>query len=128
LRLRARRDRELLKRRTITHGCCVRTLKPKAQLREIFDRLDLAGSARPFRLCLTCNAPLHRIQSEEVAGRAPEGVLERHSQFVTCDVCRRVFWESTHWRRMRDVMDSMAGERAAPVEASFPSAESGPQV
>ncbi len=41
------RDRELLKRRTITHGCYVRTLKPKAQLREIFDRLDLAGSAPP---------------------------------------------------------------------------------
>ena len=106
------RDRELLKRRTITHGCYVRTLRPEAQLREIFDRLDLAGSARPFRLCLTCNAPLRRIPKDEVAGRAPEGVLERHSQFVTCDVCRRVFWEGTHWQRMRALMDSMAGERA----------------
>ncbi|MGA7779123.1 MAG: Mut7-C RNAse domain-containing protein [Paraburkholderia sp.] len=106
------RDRELLKRRTITHGCYVRTLKPKAQLREIFDRLDLAGSARPFRLCLTCNAPLRRIPKEEVSGRAPEGVLERHAQFVTCDVCQRVFWEGTHWQRMRALMDSVAGERA----------------
>lgn len=106
------RDRELLKRRTITHGCYVRTLKPKAQLREIFDRLDLAGSARPFRLCLTCNAPLRSIPKEEVSGRAPEGVLERHAQFVTCDVCQRVFWEGTHWQRMRALMDSVAGERA----------------
>jgi uncharacterized protein len=106
------RDRELLKRRTITHGCYVRTLKPKAQLREIFDRLDLAGSARPFRLCLTCNAPLRRIPKEEVSGRAPEGILERHAQFVTCDVCRRVFWEGSHWQRMRALMDSVAGERA----------------
>jgi uncharacterized protein with PIN domain len=106
------RDRELLKRRTITHGCYVRTLKPQAQLREIFDRLDLAGSAQPFRLCLTCNAPLRRIPKHEVAGRAPEGVLERHAQFVTCDVCRRVFWEGTHWQRMRALMDSVAGERA----------------
>jgi len=106
------RDRELLKRRTITHGCYVRTLKPEAQLREIFDRLDLAGSAQPFRLCLTCNAPLRRIPKHEVAGRAPDGVLERHKQFVTCDVCRRVFWEGTHWQRMRALMDSVAGERA----------------
>lgn len=105
------RDRELLKRRTITHGCYVRTLKPKAQLREIFDRLDLAGSAQPFRLCLMCNAPLRRIPKEEVSGRAPEGVLERHAQFVTCDVCQRVFWEGTHWQRMRALMDSVAGER-----------------
>jgi uncharacterized protein with PIN domain len=113
------RDRELLKRRTITHGCYVRTLKPKAQLREIFDRLDLAGSARPFRLCLTCNVPLRRIPKDEVAGRAPEGVLERHTQFVTCDMCRRVFWEGTHWQRMRALMDSVASERASPVETPF---------
>ena len=106
------RDRELLKRRTITHGCDVRALKPEAQLREIFDRLDLAGSARPFRLCLTCNAPLRRIAKDEVIGRAPEGVLERHAQFVTCDVCRRVFWEGTHWRRMRALMDSVTNAEA----------------
>ncbi|RDK01700.1 Mut7-C RNAse domain-containing protein [Paraburkholderia lacunae] len=103
------RDRELLKRRTITHGCYIRTLRPREQLREVFERLDLAGSARPFRLCLMCNAPLRRIAKEEVAGRAPEGVLERHTQFVTCDVCRRVFWEGTHWQRMRALMDSVAG-------------------
>ncbi|CAG4906399.1 Mut7-C ubiquitin/RNAse domain-containing protein [Paraburkholderia saeva] len=105
------RDRELLKRRTITHGCYVRALKPKIQLREIFDRLDLAGSAQPFRLCLACNAPLRRIAKEDVAERAPPGVLERHMHFVTCDVCQRVFWEGTHWQRMRALMDSLAAER-----------------
>ncbi|MFM0200920.1 Mut7-C RNAse domain-containing protein [Paraburkholderia fungorum] len=103
------RDRELLKRRSITHGCYVRTLRPHEQLREVFERLDLAGSAQPFRLCLMCNAPLRRIAKAEVGDRAPDGVLERHHQFVTCDVCRRVFWEGTHWQRMRALMDSVAG-------------------
>ncbi|MGV2288669.1 Mut7-C RNAse domain-containing protein [Trinickia sp. YCB016] len=112
------RDRELLKRRTITHGCYVRALKPEAQLREIFGRLDLASSAKPFRLCLTCNAPLRRIEKHEVADRAPEGVLERHTQFVTCDICRRVFWEGSHWRRMRALMDAVVdGVHAAPPAA-----------
>ncbi len=92
------RDRELLKRRSITHGCYVRTLRPREQLREVFERLDLARSAQPFRLCLMCNAPLRRIAKDEVGTRAPDGVLERHNQFVTCDVCRRVFWEGTHWQ------------------------------
>jgi uncharacterized protein with PIN domain len=102
------RDRELLKRRTITHGCYVRSLKPQMQLQEVIDRLDLAGSVRAFRLCLTCNAPLRRIDRVEAQGRAPEGVLERHSQFVTCDVCRRVFWEGSHWERMRTLIDTLA--------------------
>ncbi|WP_345812080.1 Mut7-C RNAse domain-containing protein [Paraburkholderia sp. PREW-6R] len=107
------RDRELLKRRNITHGCYVRALRPREQLREVFERLDLAGSAQPFRLCLMCNAPLRRIAKEEVGGRAPDGVLERHHLFVTCDVCRRVFWEGTHWQKMRALMDSVAASRDA---------------
>jgi uncharacterized protein len=101
------RDRELLKRRTISHGCYVRALKPQVQLREVFDRLDLARSVRPFRLCLSCNAPLRRIDKSEIATSVPEGVLERHSQFVTCDVCKRIFWEGSHWKRMRALVDSL---------------------
>ncbi|MBW0448779.1 twitching motility protein PilT [bacterium M00.F.Ca.ET.228.01.1.1] len=107
------RDRELLKRRAITHGCYVRALRPREQLREVFERLDLAGSAQPFRLCLMCNAPLRRIGRDEVGDRAPDGVLQRHKQFVTCDVCRRVFWEGTHWQRMRALIDSVAARPAA---------------
>jgi uncharacterized protein with PIN domain len=108
------RDRELLKRRTITHGCYVRSLKPKAQLSEIFGRLDLAGSARPFRLCLACNAPLRHIDKHEVADRAPEGVLQRHTQFVTCDICHRVFWEGSHWKQMRALIEAVV-DGAAPA-------------
>jgi uncharacterized protein len=109
------RDRELLKRRSITHGCYIRTLRPREQLREVFERLDLAGSAQPFRLCLMCNAPLRRIAREEVGDRAPDGVLERHDLFVTCDVCRRVFWEGTHWKKMRALMECMAALPREPV-------------
>jgi hypothetical protein len=42
------RDRDLLKRRTITHGCYVHALNPLPQLSEILARLDLADSVRPL--------------------------------------------------------------------------------
>ena len=45
---------------------------------------------------------------DEVDGRVPEGVRERHTRFVTCDVCRRVFWEGSHWKRMRERIDALA--------------------
>lgn len=101
------RDRELLKRRGITHGCYVRNLKPARQLCEIFDRLGLAASARPFTLCLDCNAPLRSIAKELVLERLPEAVRERHERFSTCDVCRRVFWEGSHWRRMQELLNAV---------------------
>ncbi len=100
------RDRELLKRRSITHGCYVHTLKPPQQLYEIFERLDLARSARPFTLCLECNTSLRPIEKAEVLSRLPPSVRERFEHFSTCDVCQRVFWEGSHWRRMRSLLDA----------------------
>ena len=101
------RDRELLKRRGVTHGCYVRALRSEGQLREVFDRLDLAGSAQPFTRCLSCNAPLRAVDKAQVAPRLPPGVRERHERFAVCEGCARVFWEGTHWRRMRELVDTL---------------------
>jgi uncharacterized protein with PIN domain len=102
------RDRELLKRRAVTHGCYVRALRSADQLREVFARLDLARSARPFTLCLACNLPLHAIDKALVLDRLPPSVRERYERFTTCDQCRRVFWEGSHWQRMRALVDELA--------------------
>jgi hypothetical protein len=143
------RDRELLKRRAITHGCFVRALKPRFQLREIVQRLQLesyfssdclegagshllahsvgvapragshlpahfvgspprAGGERrypqPFTLCLHCNWPLSPIDKEAVIERLPEKVAARYENFSTCTRCERVFWEGSHWERMRRLL------------------------
>ena len=101
------RDRELLKRRRITHGCYVHALPPAEQLREVFDRLDLAASARPFTLRPVCNAPLHAVDKAQVAAALPPGVRDRHERFSRCDRCLRVFWEGSHWQRMRSMIDDL---------------------
>jgi uncharacterized protein with PIN domain len=101
------RDRDLLKRRGITHGCYVHALRSAQQLREIFDRLDLARAARPFTLCMRCNAPLHAIDKALVAPALPPAVRERYQRFSTCDVCQGVFWEGSHWQRMRAMVDGL---------------------
>lgn len=125
------RDRELLKRRTVTHGCYVRALKPAQQVREIFDRLDLARSARPFTLCLDCNAPLRPIDKMLVADRLPPGVLASRTHFSTCGVCERVFWEGSHWQRMRALVDELLQPRPAPEPGesgrAAPAGSSAPQ-
>ena len=98
------RDRDLLKRRSITHGCYLHTQKPALQLRELFDRLDLARSARPLSLCLHCNAPLRAIDKALVLQRIPPKTQAMYQQFSTCDVCQRVFWQGSHWQRMRALL------------------------
>jgi hypothetical protein len=111
------RDRELLKRREITHGCFVRALKPRFQLREIVQRLQLdscfddfddrvegARYPQPFTLCLHCNWPLSPVDKQTVIERLPEKVAARYESFSTCTRCERVFWEGSHWARMRSLL------------------------
>ncbi|MEW6134043.1 MAG: Mut7-C RNAse domain-containing protein [Pseudomonadota bacterium] len=101
------RDRELLKRREIVHGCYLHAQKPEEQLREIVKRLDLARSAKPFTLCLHCNAPLRPVDKADVLERLPPRVRENYQRFSTCDRCGRVYWEGSHWRNMCRLLDDM---------------------
>ncbi|MES2368853.1 MAG: Mut7-C RNAse domain-containing protein [Pseudomonadota bacterium] len=101
------RDRELLKRRAVTHGCYVHALKPEAQLQEIVERLDLARSARPFALCLHCNVPLRPVDKASVVDRLPPRVRMHYDRFSLCDMCGRVYWEGSHWLHMRQMLDGV---------------------
>lgn len=101
------RDRELLKRRGVTHGCYVHALRTEQQLREVFDRLDLARAARPFTRCLSCNELLRRIEKTRIVARLPPRVRACHQRFSVCNGCDRVLWEGSHWRRMRERVDAL---------------------
>lgn len=105
------RDRELLKRREITHGCFVRALKPGLQLREIVQRLQLeahlsgaAAPVQPFTRCLHCNTLLNAVSKQDVLSRLPETVALHYQNFSVCAGCKRVFWEGSHWHRMRAML------------------------
>jgi hypothetical protein len=104
------RDRALLKCRDVTHGCYVRALKPPAQLAEVVERLQLASSMAPFTLCLHCNLPLAEAGKDEVRHRLPETVAQAYAHFKTCAGCRRIYWEGSHWRRMRELLARVAAK------------------
>ncbi len=101
------RDRKLLERRAITHGCYLHATTPEQQLRELFGRLDLARSVKPFTRCTACNAPLRAADKDAVAARVPHRVLSLHDRFSECSGCGRVYWEGSHWRRVRDLLEQL---------------------
>ena len=100
------RDRDLLKQRGITHGCYVHALKPARQFGEIVARLDLARSFNPFTLCLECNAPVRKMAKEFICRELPPSVQVKHEHFTVCDHCGRIFWEGSHWQRMRQLLET----------------------
>ena len=110
------RDRELLKRRDVMRGAFVHALKPEAQLREMATRYALARHMRPFSLCLHCNLPLVPADAARVVECAPERIRAHYSIFSQCLGCGRVYWEGSHWERMREVLANALA--VAPAQVS----------
>ncbi|MBI4875639.1 MAG: Mut7-C ubiquitin/RNAse domain-containing protein [Acidobacteria bacterium] len=101
------RDRGLLKRREVTHGCWVRETDPRRQLKEIVARFDLAGSLCPFTRCLRCNAPLRSAAKAEVESQLPPRTRECYHEFLRCTGCGGVYWSGPHHRRMQALVDEV---------------------
>ena len=105
------RDRELLKCREVLRGSFVHARKPEAQLREVVARFGLEHQAHPFTLCLHCNLRLEALEKSQVATRVPERIAEQYTQFVCCPGCNQVFWQGSHWARMREMLGASLGIR-----------------
>jgi hypothetical protein len=99
------RDRELLKRATVTHGYCVRSTEPGEQAVEIIRRFDLAGASKPLSRCLRCNLPL--LPLSVPPDTVPPSVRESGVRFLSCPECRRTYWRGSHWRHMTRTIDRL---------------------
>lgn len=111
------RDRELLKCRDVHRGCFVHARKPEAQLNEVVARYALARRAQPFTLCLHCNVRLEAASPDAVAAQVPEPIAARYTRFARCPGCSRIYWEGSHWDRMRALLDPVLSAAKPPVTA-----------
>lgn len=100
------RDRDLLMRRAVTHGCHIRDDAPVRQLDQVIERCDLAGRARPFTRCMECNAPLHTVDKAQILDRLEPETRTFYDAFWRCSGCGRIYWQGTHYRRLRSLVDA----------------------
>jgi uncharacterized protein with PIN domain len=105
------RDRELLKCREVLRGCFVHARKPEAQLREVVARFSLARQVQPLTRCLHCNLRLEAVEKSMVEHQVPERIAAQYTAFVRCPGCKRVFWQGSHWARMREALGASLGFR-----------------
>ena len=95
------RDRRLLERKAVTHGCFVRSQDPEQQLLFVLRRFDLTALVRPFSRCMRCNEPRQPVAKADVLDRLPPMVRVEQQSFSRCPRCRRIYWPGSHWQRMR---------------------------
>lgn len=94
-------DRALLMHRLITHGCHVCSQSPRRQLEQLIRRLDLCRSIHPFTRCMRCNGRLAAVAKGDVLAQLPGHVRLTHDEFRCCDSCGQLFWNGSHYQRMR---------------------------
>lgn len=98
------RDRNLLKRNEITHGLWIRSNNPVEQVKEVLDRFHLDKVVNEFTLCMECNYPLTMVDKEEISDNLPPRVREYQSNFYQCKLCNRIYWQGTHYNKMRKLI------------------------
>ena len=101
------RDRRLLARKAVTHGCFVRSQDPEQQLLFVLRRFHLASAVRPFSRCMRCNQPLRPVAKADVLHHLPPMVRVEQQSFSRCPRCLRLYWPGSHWQRMRRRLDTL---------------------
>ncbi|HET7292065.1 MAG TPA: Mut7-C RNAse domain-containing protein [Vicinamibacteria bacterium] len=99
------RDRELLKRRIVTHGYFVRSRRPREQLAEVCARLELGGLVQPFKRCIRCNGDLRRVEKASIVDRLEPETRRHFHDFHECAACRRIYWRGSHAARMEALVE-----------------------
>ncbi|MCX6000250.1 MAG: Mut7-C RNAse domain-containing protein [Chloroflexi bacterium] len=105
------RDAGLMKRRAIASGqlkaILTRSDNPKEQLRQVLVELKLESRFRQFTRCLECNQRLAVRSREEIEDSVPPYVFRTQAQYMQCPSCLRVYWQGSHWQRMREELDRL---------------------
>lgn len=82
----------------------------KDSLQELSRLLTINWLLKPFSRCLVCNTPLAEA-SEAQYHDLPEDVHEQADKAFYCPVCKQLFWEGSHVRRMRQTLENFSHNR-----------------
>ncbi len=99
------RDRKLLHAKVITHGYWVRSQKPEQQLKEALARFDLYSQIKPFNRCMACNGEIKSVDKRDVIDRLEPKTKRYYNDFYQCCSCNKIYWEGSHYTRMRSKIE-----------------------
>jgi hypothetical protein len=101
------RDRDLLKRRIITHGYFVRHTDPRKQLDEVLARFDLHAHIEPFGRCTRCNGRVVAVEKNNILDRLEPKTCKYFDEFWQCSSCGQIYWEGSHFEKMKSLSDEL---------------------
>ena len=78
------------------------------QIKEVQQRLNIKyDSKQMFTRCIVCNEQLKAIEKELVRDKVPPLVFDEQTEFVICPKCQRVYWQGTHWGKVKETLEGI---------------------
>ncbi len=115
-------DRKIFERRLLASGEVQGLLLPVGLA--LRDQVKFAvaglGLAVGFPRCTLCNGELQSVDRAAVADVVPAKSLIWAPEFYRCQECQHVYWEGTHWRRIRAVREELGQNVPPTLPASRP--------
>jgi len=106
------RDRELAKR-TLGKSLLIESERWEEQLKQVLERFNLLSEIDPFTRCVSCNASIKPLPKKEAQKFVPPIVYEENESFAHCPECDRVFWKGSHYKHMKEKIDSFTAQEGA---------------
>lgn len=99
------RDKSLVQRATKkeTIAIFVSSENIHDQLAQIKESLGLSIAPTLSR-CPICNGELSLKTKGDVQGEVPESSLNAFNEFWMCDLCKRVYWKGSHWKKILEIL------------------------
>jgi uncharacterized protein with PIN domain len=101
------RDRRLLMRKVVIHGCCLRSRDPQEQLAAVLQRFQLFGQLNPWQRCLRCNGRLRPVEKELILDRLEPKTKKYYSEFHMCQACHQIYWKGSHFEPLRKFVEEI---------------------
>ena len=80
------------------------------QLALFFRLYEMPPGGQAFSRCIMCNECLGPVSREEVREKVPPYVYENGMQLLRCPSCGRIYWEGSHYRRMKEKLEEISGQ------------------
>ncbi len=75
------------------------------QLKKVIEYFSLRiDTSKIFTRCVICNHLLEKILKSEVKDKVPSYVFETQDKFMSCRRCQKIYWQGTHWDKVKKIV------------------------
>ncbi len=105
------RDRGILNNKRVKRGHFVESIFARQQLTEVIDAFALKDSLSFLSRCLICNGLISEVSKEEVDHALEPRTRRIFTRFFRCLHCGKVYWEGSHFERMKSFYEEIKNRK-----------------